>query len=127
MSLSFKSNSYLEKLDSILNFDLSTKLPSSILIFQDAIAQTSIALAIISFPYVLYLLFRLKKYGWIIFFFIFVFTPTVFFHYLLKNTEWLILANLSLLLFLGIYLFLLKLTSNDWKEPNFVDYYRKRT
>jgi Ca2+/Na+ antiporter len=115
----FKKNPHLDHLDRIFNFDLASFLPPVFSIFVDQISKSSVVLAIIVSPYILYLLFRLKKYGWLLFFLIFVGVPSVGSHQLLGGTDWSMLVYFIFLIFLAVYLFILNMSYKDWREPIF--------
>lgn len=111
--------SNLTRLNYILNYELSSGLMLLLsylyilLIFLSAIA------AIIFTPFLLYVLVKEKKTGWLIFFFISIFFPPFIFSLLLPVGIF-SLVNLSIMLG-GFYLycFLLKMQTRDWvKEEN---------
>lgn len=100
---------FLDKLSKVLNYQLSTTV---LLILTYAggltIVVTTIA-AILFSPYMLYVLYLEKKYGWIIFFTILVFVPIVIF---ISLSIWeLLFVPLALAYF---YYFLLKFVVRDW-------------
>lgn len=61
MSLKFKRNYYLDKLDKLMSTEASSKTPSIAYLNPDGVARGWILIAAVSTPYLLWLLFKLKK------------------------------------------------------------------
>lgn len=100
---------YLDRLSTILNYQLSTTL-LLILTYAGGLTILIATIAAIIFsPYMLYALYLEKKYGWMTFFVILVLIPILV---LFLSTLWeLLFLPLTLAYF---YYFLLKFVVRDW-------------
>ncbi len=119
MSLKFKRNRYLDKLDKLMSVDFSSKTPTLAYLNMDGTARSWVLIAAFSTPYVLWLLFRLKKFGWIISFLIFVLIPFLYNYTTISNTNAAIFIYLLAAINWIIFLFLLKNSYQNWREPDF--------
>lgn len=119
MTLKFKRNIYLEKLGKVMGFDLSSKTPSFAYLNMDGTARSWVLISAISTPYILWLLFKLKKFGWLISFFVFVLVPFLYNYFILTSINARLLVSGIALLNWGIFLFLLKSSYKNWQEPDF--------
>jgi len=119
MALNFKQNSNLEKLGRVMGVDLSSRTPSIAYINMDGVSRLWVLTSIISTPYILWLLFKLKKYGWLISFSIFVVTPVLLGYFLTQNTTISLLFKGIALINWAVFLFLLRSSYRDWEEPYF--------
>ncbi len=120
-SFLYKPNAYLDKLDRIMGVDLSNKTPTLMYIAPDSTAKAWIATSILASPYIIWILFRLKRFGWVISFFLFVVLPYVL-GFSFIEIELLRLCMVYLpLLNLTVYFFLLKQTYPSWREPIFIN------
>jgi hypothetical protein len=73
--MKFKKDPDLDRLDKILNFDLSGKTPTTSYLNPAGVGQAWIIIAILATPVVLWTLAKKRKLGWLISFLIFVFSP----------------------------------------------------
>lgn len=119
MTLKFKYNYHLDRLQRILNFDADSAAPKSSFLFLDALSYLSMLSAVISTPVILWSLFRLKKYGWLIAFCCVTIGPYFIIRFLTQGTPWLAVLHLIPLAFLIGYYVILKHAINDWREPIF--------
>jgi hypothetical protein len=115
MDIEIKSreNYYLSKLNKYLRYELSSPILFFGGYFIGPLIFLAYAVAIIFTPYMLYVLFQLKKTGWIITFFAIVVIPAVIFWSLglkLGYTSIFMLIPLGLCYF---YFFILKYTVSD--------------
>lgn len=99
--------------------DFSAKTPSILYIAPDSVAKAWVATSILATPYILWILFKLKRFGWITSFFVFVVLPYVLgFNFI--EVELLRISMIYLpLVNLSVYYFLLKQTYPNWYEPIF--------
>jgi len=103
----------LERLSLVLNFHLSTSVLYIISFFCPVLFLAGLA-AVLFAPFMLFVLFKENRYGWITFFILLVLLPVlidVLFFY--KTDAYLILLYLPLAFFY-FYCFLLKITIRDW-------------
>lgn len=119
MSFTFKKNPDLEKLEKIITLDFSSKSPTIAYINPDALANTWILVAFICTPYILWLLFKLKKFGWLISFTIFVIAPFTSAYFIFTSDIVRILVHSLALLNIVVFLFILKTSYKDWRDPEF--------
>ena len=119
MSLKFKRNYYLDKLDKLMSDEASSKTPSIAYLNPDGVARTWILVAAISTPYLLWLLLKLKKFGWLISFAVFVLIPFFINYFLINDTNASLLVWAITLIDWLVFLFLLKNSYNTWREPDF--------
>ncbi len=117
----FKPNRYLDKLDKIFKTDIERKAPSIALMNNDTIARSMIGYAIITTPYILWLLYKLKKFKWLLFFGLFVVLPYLLLNHFLKYSMWHIISYLFPLFLLCIYHMMLKNSYQNWREPLFIN------
>jgi hypothetical protein len=64
-------------------------------------------------------LFKLKRYGWLISFVLFIVLPTIAFYTMFNMIGWMNVLVLFPLLFMGLYYYILRLTISNWREPIF--------
>lgn len=121
MSLKFKRNYYLDKLDKLMSTEASSKTPSIAYLNPDGVARGWILIAAISTPYLLWLLFKLKKFGWLISFAVFVLVPFLANYFFISDTNASLLAWAITLIDWATFLFLLKNSYNTWREPDFTN------
>lgn len=121
MSIKFKRNYYLDKLEKVLSYDLSSRTPSIAFLNMDGVARSWILISILSTPYILWLLLKLRKFGWLITFSVFVLIPFVCNYLLIQKDLARLLISLIALLNWAVFLFFLKQSYRDWKEPNFTN------
>ncbi len=109
--------SHIKRLDYYLNYQLSTSV-LCIIILLSATLQGILVLflylaALIFIPYLLFVLIKEKKYGWIAAFIIFVAAPFITSKIFITGAY----ASLADLVALGsfyLYCFLLKMITRDW-------------
>ncbi|WP_428235705.1 hypothetical protein [Gracilimonas sp.] len=121
MTLLFKHNPHLGRLDKYLNFKMGDSTPGPMYLFPDSLASAGLAVAVLATPIVLWSLFRLKRYGWLAAILIVTILPTAFI-YMVMPTGY--LANILFLIplfFLAICYVILKQKINDWREPIFIN------
>ena len=119
--LLFKPNADLDKLGKLLGFNLSDKAPPGSMLFLDAMSKAWIFLSILATPYILWLLFKLKRFGWVISFLLVVLLPYLAGIVFIENEVLRIGLIYIPFLNLAVYLFLLKQTYPDWREPIFIN------
>ena len=106
----------MRKLATILNYELST----TVLFFLPWLGSLFIILAIISSivftPYMLHILYKERKYGWIMFFAIIVIIPTLLNFIHIESMLFKTSINLIILGIVYLYYFILRLCINDWIE-----------
>lgn len=119
MSLKFKRNSHLEKLDKVMGADLSSKTPSLAYLNPDGVARSWVLISAISTPYILWLLFKLKKFGWLISFVVFILVPFLLNYMMIASPNAHILVWAIILINWVVFLFLLKSSYQNWREPDF--------
>lgn len=120
MALRYKRNSHLERLHKILNFGIDDAIPTPFYLFPDSVGSISILVAIVSTPVILWTLFRLKRYGWLLSFFLFIMLPYIAIYYFIPHSSWHFVLMIIPLVFLFIYYFILRLTIPTWKDPIFI-------
>jgi len=111
----FVSTGNLERLSRILNYQLST---SVLLIgyYFSPVLYLAIIAAVLFAPYMLFVLFREKRFGWITFFIILVLCPIFISLLFFYHTEYFIIFMLIPLALFYFYCFLLKITIGDWVQ-----------
>jgi hypothetical protein len=119
MTLKFKRNIYLEKLGNLMSTDLASKTPSFAYLNMDGVSRSWILISAISTPYILWLLFKLRKFGWLISFSVFILIPFVCNYLFIESTKASLLVSGISLLNWVVFLFFLKQTYRDWREPDF--------
>jgi hypothetical protein len=117
---------HLERIQSILNYKIHFLIFSIGMVFYPSLGLPVIYLIMIAFvPYLIFVLFKFKKYFWIVLLFILVLLPLLNqpFGFLgFKLTEQ--LTYLPLFFFL-LLMFILKLVSRDWLEDLNAKIFRK--
>lgn len=119
MSLKFKRNYHLEKLHKVMKYDLSSKTPSFAYLNMDGVARSWVLISLISTPYILWLLLKLRKFGWLISFAIFVLLPFLFNYFVIMSSNAGIFFWAITLINWVAFLFLLKNSYKKWREPDF--------
>lgn len=121
MTIRFKHNRHLDRLDKILNFRADDVAPGPTYLFPDILGLASILAAIIATPVILWLLFKLRRFGWLVGFGIVTLVPFSAIYFLTQEVVWLQVLYLIPLAFLAVYYFFLKQKINDWREPIFIN------
>ncbi|MFD2531063.1 hypothetical protein [Gracilimonas halophila] len=121
MPLLYKRNHHLERLDKILNYGIDDAVPAPFYFVPDSVGSIGILVAIVSTPVILWSLFRLKRYGWLLSFFLFIMLPYIATYYFIPNSSWNFVFVIIPLAFLSVYYFILRLTIPNWKEPIFIN------
>ena len=124
-NLDFVLNHNLSRLKKILNYEIST----SVLFFLSFLAPVFIFIAILAAilftPFMIHVLLKEKKTGWIVMFIVIVIIPAILFILLALQFELaagLLLVPIALFYF---YCFLLRFTVNGWvRELNFRHQYQ---
>lgn len=119
MSLKFKRNYHLDKLDKLMSTEASSKTPSIAYLNPDGVARGWILIAAVSTPYLLWLLFKLQKFGWLVSFAVFVLAPFLVNYFFISDTNAGLLVWAITLIDWAVFLFLLKNSYNTWREPDF--------
>lgn len=107
-------NNNINRLQRYLNYEVSGTVLYFFSFFAFVFIFFAAAAAIIFTPYMLYVLYREKKRGWIILFAAIVIVPVIF---LLIFTAMAEFSNILLFIILGLfyfYCFLLRFEVNDW-------------
>ena len=112
-------NPYLEKLDKIFGAQYKDTTPTALFLLPDTIGKVWMVTSLLSTPYILWLLFKLKKFGWIIFFFAFTIVPTWAGYKLIPNDLIRSLFVYIPILNTVLYHIFLKMTYPAWKEMMF--------
>ena len=118
MTLKFKRNIYLEKLDKVMGADYSSKTPGIAYLNPDGVARAWVLVAILSTPHLLWLLLRLKKHGWLLSFTILVLIPFVSNYLFIESTNSSLLVSGVAVINWAVFLFLLKSSHRTWREPD---------
>jgi predicted neutral ceramidase superfamily lipid hydrolase len=104
----------LRRFRAILYFELSTSAGFILSSFWPINLYIIIAAAILFTPYMLYVLIKEKKYGWIVIFFLMVVLPYPIIYLIIGEyillTAWLLLPVIPFYL----YCFLIKFSVDDW-------------
>jgi hypothetical protein len=122
--LDFVLNNNLSRLKKYLNYEIS----SSVLFFLSFLAPIfmffAVGAAIIFTPFMMYVLFKEKKTGWLISFIIIVILPIILLLILSVQFEFAAaLLTIPIVLFY-FYCFLLRFAANEWvRELNFKNQY----
>ncbi len=116
--LRFKKDPYLVKLDRIMGTSPPDS-PSMLYLFPDQLSGGWIVLSILATPYILWLLFKLKRYGWLISFSLFIIAPFLIGFSFIEDGLFRMALTYLPLLNLGVFHFLLKQSYPEWKEPVF--------
>lgn len=107
---------HLEKIQSILRIEIPAYLLLSLSFFT-GIGFFILKIVILLFsPYMVFVLFRLKKFGWITTFCLIVVLPYIFSFIKFSDATLTLLINLFPLLTFLIFTFLLKMVIPDWLE-----------
>tara|TARA_R110000868_G_scaffold306734_1_gene568018 strand:- start:49969 stop:50364 length:396 start_codon:yes stop_codon:yes gene_type:complete len=119
--LVFKSSPYLKKLDRVMGFDPTSHAPSSSFLFLDSMARATILISIIATPYILWLLFKLKRFGWLFSFILFVLVPFIIGFRFIENEILRVGLTYLPILTLAVFHYLLQQTYPNWKDPIFIN------
>lgn len=115
-SASFQSEYNLNKLSKVLNYQLSSILLFFLSFFVFIFIFLAALASVIFIPYMLYILFNEKKYGWIIFFALIVILPVFTILILWSSVP---VLKLMLLVIIGVfyfYCFILRVEVNNWAK-----------
>jgi len=118
MSIKFKRNIYLDKLSKIIDVDYTSKTPTLSFIYADGVARGWILVAAISTPYVLWLLYKLRKFNWIVCFIVFVLAPFIYSYNVTSINAVLLIRAVATVNWV-VFLILLKNSYRNWQEPIF--------
>jgi hypothetical protein len=111
------SYSRLRKLQYWLKYELSSSLLFLLSFFGLMFVFVLVFFALIFTPFMLYVLYKEKRKGWIIFFFILISSPFVL---LFAGSQYLLVAGFLSLATFYLFCFLLKFASDEWvKERGF--------
>jgi multidrug efflux pump subunit AcrB len=122
MEIDIENTSYevndhlLMKLKYYLNFELSGAILYAISFMNEIALLLSTILAIVFTPFMLYVLYKTRKYGWSIFFAVIILIPLVVSLLIFKLSMYL---QLFLLIELGLtylFYFILRFAVNEWCE-----------
>lgn len=119
MTLKFKRNIYLEKLGNLMSTDISSKTPAIAYLNMDGVSRSWVLISLISTPYILWLLFKLRKFGWLISFTILVLIPFVSNYLFIESTNASLLVSGIAVINWAVFLFFLKSSYQSWGEPDF--------
>jgi hypothetical protein len=108
------SDRHLDRLATLLNYEISSLTLYFLSYLVKVLLFGAIIAAIIFTPYMIFVLFREKKYNWLIFFFLFIICPLITIEFFIVETNVkLFLRTIPWGLFF-IYCLLLKFSVNDW-------------
>ena len=114
MGTSLSERFHLERIQSILRIEIPAYILFSLSVFTGA-GFILLKIAVLIFaPYLLYVLYRVKKYGWIAFFFAFVLLPYILSRLIPMGSLLSVIFNAFPLLIFLIYTFLLKMAIPEW-------------
>lgn len=119
MEFRYKHNPHLDRLSRILHFDLDKKAPTGSYLFLDTLSYAGIVMAIISTPVVLWLLFKLKRYGWLITLLVLILVPYCAGYFFVDNPVFRYTLMVTPLAFAIVFYLFLKMKIEDWREPVF--------
>jgi hypothetical protein len=110
----FSKNQNLKRLNYWLKYELS----SSVLLLLSWLWGLAIFLAtvaaLIFTPFMIYILYKERKFGWLIFFFILVILPLIIITaFFLHSSYFMVMIYIPIVLFY-FYCFLLRYTIEDW-------------
>jgi len=119
--------SHLQRFCSILSFELSTIVIFFLQFFWQLTLFLAVLAAILFIPYLIFILIKEKKYGWITLFILIVILPLiVIVLFLSDNLFYLAYLQIPLPLFY-LYCFLLRFDAKEWlKDVNWKMYSRER-
>lgn len=106
------SPDYLDRLATILNYELSSALLFGLSFFASVLIIIAILIAGLFVPYLIYTLLKEGRHGWIIFFNVLVPLPLLF-SIIFIPSYFSIFILIALAMFY-VYCFLLRITINDW-------------
>ena len=120
----------LLNLKKYLNYQLSTFLLYALSFFSIVLIIILTIAAILFIPYVTFVLYKNKKYGWIITLAIIIIIPAILMIVIIQQTYTLFIMLLIELAIFYFYCFSLRLVVNDWVKEiasvKLIEYQRKR-
>lgn len=121
MSILYKPDRDLNRLERILTFDLEEFTPGFWFLSPTLTGYAWILISILATPFILWVLIKKRRYGWIISFLVLVLAPWVLTNRFVGGMEMGYLFFGFPLLLHYIYLFMLKQSYKDWREPIFIN------
>jgi Ca2+/Na+ antiporter len=106
----------LSRLNKILKYKLSDGILFLLSILNSVFIFLLVIAAIIFAPYMLFVLFKEKRFGWITFFLLLVILPMILLLLFFRHVDNFIFLFLIPLAFYYFYYFLLKMTVAEWVE-----------
>jgi hypothetical protein len=106
----------LNRLNKILKYKLSEGILFLLSILNSVFIFLLVIAAIIFTPYMLFVLFKEKRFGWITFFLILVILPMILLFLFFRHIDNFIYFFIIPLAFYYFYCFLLKMTVAEWVE-----------
>lgn len=120
----------LISLKKYLNYEISTFLLFAFSFFSIIFVFLMVAAAITFIPYVMYVLYRNDKRGWILTLVLLIILPTILLIIFMQQTYTLFILLLIELAVFYFYCFTLRLVVNEWVQEKtmtkLIDYQRKR-
>lgn len=120
----------LMSLKKYLNYEISTFLLFAFSFFSIIFVFLMVAAAITFIPYVMYVLYRNDKRGWILTLVLLIILPTILLIIFMQQTYTLFILLLIELAVFYFYCFTLRLVVNEWVQEKtmtkLIDYQRKR-
>lgn len=114
------NGAHLDRLSTFLNYELSSSTFYLGAFFYRALLFIAVLAAIVFTPYLIYVLFLEKRYGWLIFFFLIVILPLISFEIFISDPAARSIARWFPIGAFFFYCLLLKYTVNDWiRERSF--------
>lgn len=107
------NKSHLVKLDYYLNYELSSSALFVIALFNVMFLPIIMLVALIFTPYLLFVLYKERRTGWIIGFFIMVILPYALMQIFISGYAAIIASSIPLGLFY-LYCFALKMSTREW-------------
>lgn len=108
------TGSGIKKLDYYLNYNLSFTFLLAASYFLSIVTPLLIIAAVVFSCYMLFVLIKNRKFGWISAYFIMIFLPYLFFAFFLPGFYSTGMANSIALGTFFLYCFLLKMTTREW-------------
>lgn len=108
------TNYNLERLQKILNYNLSTSALFVLWYFSGLSILLIIVAAIIFSPFILFVLYKEKKSNWIITFGVMVFIPMILVAFFLRSSGYASIGALVVLALVYLFCFVLKFSVNEW-------------
>lgn len=116
MEIEIQRNYNVLRLQRWLEYELSTSMLFILYHFVGIALLLMTVAAILFTPFMMWVLFQEKRYGWIASFIIAVMLPVIGVFFIDSKVAWKTIAGLLPLAFFYFYCFCLRLTIRDWED-----------